>query len=420
MSCAVLLRLAAAPPAAVALLALAWAPLSAAEPAGWPQLGGPQRNWVSPATGVIGGGPLRLREAWRRPVEEGLAGIVVAGDRLVTLGTAEGQAAVFAVEAATGKDLWRRPLGASPPEPQWAAASTPATDGRRVFVVSPSCRLLALEAADGSPVWERDLAKEFNTGAIAGGCVTSPLLAGDLLVVQVNGEPDKRIVAFEPATGAVRWSSPGVARAVETSPAVMELGGVRQVVVHDTLEGRGGVHGFRLADGALLWSLRFQEGLTSSTDLPLPLGGDRVGMITSRSFRTLQVRARGGVWSAEPLWATTAIDADTFAGQAVVVGGQVYGMSRDFLTCLDAATGEVLWKHRTYQASLAAVDGHLLLLSQVAGLLRVVEASPGGYREKAGIDVFNPGAVSETPPAFAGRRIYLRNAEEMVAVELVR
>ena len=391
-----------------------------ADSAGWPQLGGPRRNWVSPDSGVFGSGPVRLREVWRRPGLEGLAGLTVAGDRLVTLGAAEGQAFAFALDAATGRELWRRPLGASPAEPRLPAASTPATDGRRVFVVSPSCRLLALAAADGAPAWERDLAREFNTGPVEGGCVTSPLLADGLLVVQVNGEPDKRVVAFDPASGAVRWSSPGVARAVETSPALLELGGVRQVVVHDTLEGKGGLYGLRLADGALLWSLRFPEGFTSSTDLPLPLGEDRIAMIAWRSFRTLQVKARGGAWSAEPLWTTTAIDADAFAGQAVVVGGHVYGMSRDDLLCLDAATGEVRWKHRTYQASLAAVDGHLLLLSQVAGLLRVVEASPAGYREKAALAVFTPGALSDTPPAFAGGRIYLRNSEEMVAVELAK
>ncbi len=398
--------------------ALAWAPAFAEGPAAWPQWGGPLRNGTSPESGMFGDRPVRLREVWRRPVEDGAAAIVAAGGRLVTLGAEEGQAAVFAVDAATGKDVWRRPLGASPAEPELVAASTPATDGRLVFVLSPGCRLLALGIADGAVVWERDLRKEYDLGSLESGCVTSPLLDGDRLVVQVNGEPDKRVVAFAKATGAVLWTAAGPARRVETSPAVMDIGGVRQVVIHDALEGRGGVHGLRLDDGALLWSIRFKEAGSSSYDIPLPIPGDRVAVTAWDGHRTLQVRSVQGAWSAELLRTTKDVSAHGFTGHAVSIGGQVYGMAKEFLTCLDAATGKTLWKEKTYQASLAAADGHLLVLSRYAGVLRVVEASPDGYREKASREVFQSGAPGLTPPTVVGRRIYLRNSEEMVALEV--
>jgi outer membrane protein assembly factor BamB len=405
--------------------ALVWgtALAAAAEPgSGWPQWGGPLRNGTSPATGVFGTGPVRLREVWRQPVQEGISGLVVAGDRLVTLGSAEGQDYVFSVAAATGKELWRMPLGASPPTLEFGAASTPATDGRRVFVLSPGCRLLALEAADGKVVWEQDLKQRYNTGAMANGCFTSPLLENDLLVVQVNGEPDRRVMAFDKSSGAVVWSSPGTARAARTSPAVADLGGIRQVVVYESKEGKGGLYGLRLTDGALLWSLRFAEGESFAFDTPLPLPGDRLAVVTWSDFRGVQVRAKEGAFSAEPLWTAREIRAETqpFTYHAVAAGGHVYGIGGEFLSCLDPATGKVVWKEKTYAGSLTAVDGHLLLLSQAAGVLRIVEATPAGYRERARSNVFKPGALSDTPPTVDGRRVYLRNMEEMVALEVVQ
>jgi hypothetical protein len=64
------------------------------------------------------------------------------------------------------------------------------------------------------------------------------------------------------------------------------------------------------------------------------------------------------------------------------------------------------------------VDGHLVILGEQSGDMRVAEASPEGYREKLRVPVFNAGALSNTGPTFAGGRLYLRNVEEIVALEV--
>jgi hypothetical protein len=48
----------------------------------------------------------------------------------------------------------------------------------------------------------------------------------------------------------------------------------------------------------------------------------------------------------------------------------------------------------------------------------VAEASPDGYREKVRVPVFNAGATSSTGPTFAGGKLFLRNVEEIVALEV--
>lgn len=393
------------------------------EAADWPQWAGPSRNGVSPATGVFGEGPFQLREVWRRPMAGGVSSLVVAGDRIFSLVTEEGNDFAVALEAGTGKELWRVPLGVSVSRmAEYGAAPTPATDGRLVFVVSPDCKLRALEAATGKPAWQRDFKAEDNPGPMNSGCWTSPLLEGDLLVVQVNGDPDKRVMAFDKGSGRVVWSTAGVEKSMRSSPLVADLGGVRQVVVHDIAkEGKGGLYALRIKDGVLLWSTRFPDSESYSYDTPVLLAGDRVGVVAWSDFRTAAVRKQGEGFAAEPAWKAREIRAEVqpYNLHAVAYGEHLYGFGGEFLVCLDAATGKTVWKEKTYPGSLIAVDGHLVAISQAAGILRVIEATPAGYREKARLEVFTPGAPTDTPPSFAGRRIYLRNSEEIVVLEVV-
>jgi outer membrane protein assembly factor BamB len=98
--------------------------------------------------------------------------------------------------------------------------------------------------------------------------------------------------------------------------------------------------------------------------------------------------------------------------------GHIYGLNGDDLVCLRADTGDVVWKQRTYAGSLILVDDTLVLLSANAGLLRLVDASPTGFRERGQIEVLNRGAQTEAPPAFANGTIFVRNDEEIAAIAI--
>lgn len=54
----------------------------------------------------------------------------------------------------------------------------------------------------------------------------------------------------------------------------------------------------------------------------------------------------------------------------------------------------------------------------MAGNLHVVQASPAGFTEVIRAAVFTPGATSMTGPSIAGRRIFVRNSEEIVALAI--
>ena len=102
-----------------------------------------------------------------------------------------------------------------------------------------------------------------------------------------------------------------------------------------------------------------------------------------------------------------------------IAGGDLFAFGpTGHLVALDAATGRERWRHRTYDGSLVRLGDHLLLLGRGSGELRVIRASPDGYSELMKSTVFTPGATSITGPSVAGDRIFLRNVEEIVALQI--
>ena len=404
---------------ALALLAslLATAPQTAppSDP-GWPQWLGPLRDGRSPATSVFPAtGPVRLRVVWRRPVGLGSSGLSVSGDRLVTLDSDEKGAFALALSVRDGSVLWRVPLDAEIPDDERGPGSTPAVADGLAFVLSPACQLRALELASGRPVWHVDMKAQFGSKAQLG-CVSSPLVEGERVIVQTGAPEEKRVVALDRRTGVVAWTANGVARANYGAPGLRGAGTGREVLIHHTDvsqgEPRGGVTALRADDGQLAWHHTLERFWSFAT--PVPVGDDGVLVLTWNDATLVKPPAAGQPASA--VWHSPGLTA--YVAAPVYRDGYLYGHGGDFLRCIRASDGGVAWEERTYPGSVALVDGHLVALSITAGLLRVVEASPQAYRERARLQVLEPGARAETPPSVAGRHLFVRNDEEVVAVDV--
>ena len=118
-------------------------------------------------------------------------------------------------------------------------------------------------------------------------------------------------------------------------------------------------------------------------------------------------------------WQYAAGKGASFKAAPSVHAGAVYvGDGDGVFHCVEAATGKVAWKQRLYLGSLILLDGHLVVLSQVSGEVRVVEATPAAYREKAKLAVLGRGGRADAPPSFADGRLFVRNDEELAAVAI--
>lgn len=402
-------------PAAALSLALAFlaGPAAALD---WPQFRGVNRDGVSAETGLPRSWPAEgPRVVWKRAVGEGYSGISVVGDRLYTMDSDDTVEYVLALEAGSGKELWRVPAGPKLIDSMGnGPRTTPTVDGGTVYAMGSHGRLLALKAADGAKIWEVDLVQAFAAKRPNWGYSGSPLIDGDLLILEVGGTEGRGVMAFEKATGSVRWAALD-GDAAYASPVLMTIGGIKQYVIPR----RAGPQTVALRpDGSVLWThpapfSAIASALLIPPDKVYVSGGDDAGAVLVR-IKT-EGGPEGSTATVEELWKTRAMK--NHFNNAVVVGDHIYGFDNATFKCLSAATGEQTWAFRGLgKGSLVAADGDLLIVLSDQGTLLLVEATPAAYMELARFQAMEGKAW--TAPTLANGRLYLRDQDEIVVLEM--
>jgi outer membrane protein assembly factor BamB len=151
--------------------------------------------------------PPRLH--WRTPMTNGLSSVSVGGGRVFTQVRRGGAEYCVALDAATGRFLWTASVGlASYPDGGVGGddgpRSTPAVRADRVYVLGSYLNLRCLDAATGTNVWSKDLRAEFGGQVIPWQNAASPLLEGDLLLVNCSSTSGA-LLALRPGDGGVIW-----------------------------------------------------------------------------------------------------------------------------------------------------------------------------------------------------------------------
>lgn len=385
--------------------------IAAQPPADWPQFLGPDRTGV--AREVIRP-DATLSIAWRTELPAGRSGLVVVGDRIYTTGDDDEREFLFALDRATGRQIWRADLGAAHPTQDTSA--TPAVVGTTVVALTQSCVVHGVEAATGKPLWQRSLVDDFKSRLARNGCGMSPLIDGGNVVIP-TGAPatGTTLVSFNAATGATVWAADTLPLSLSTPASVGEFGSERLLLYHHAQPpGTGGLTALRIAGGApqVAWRIELPSNMSDTAALPLP--GNRVLLQTWNDSSLIDASATPKIlWSTKDLWA--------LYSPPVHHQGTLYGWggnSTEFFAAVDVATGRTAWTERIYRGYVANAGGTLVVLSEASGFLRLVAADPTRYRELTRLQVFRPGARTVVPPTVAGGRIYVRNLEEVVAVEV--
>src|SRR5438132_8345578 len=164
--------------------------------AGWPQWGGPTRNFHVEAASAHrrpGSGP---RQRWRRPLGEGYSSILVEGDALVTMYRRGDEEVIVALEAATGATRWehasRAPLTHNGYFDVWLNAAgpgpyaTPLIADDLVFAVGVTGQFHAVDLRTGAFRWSHDLVASFDLGEY-NAFPASPLAYAGNVIVPLGG-----------------------------------------------------------------------------------------------------------------------------------------------------------------------------------------------------------------------------------------
>jgi outer membrane protein assembly factor BamB len=421
---------------AVAACALAAAALAAAAvPAGsWPQWRGPNRDGVSTETGLLKAWPASGPAlAWRAAgLGSGFSSVAVAGGRVFTMGDVSGSQQLIALDAATGKRLWMSKVGAPWVDQYGGPRGTPTVDGDLVYALGTEGMLVAVEAATGRERWRRSLPADFGGQMMSMWTWSeSPLVDGDRVVV-TPGARSAALVALDKRTGKEIWRSAvpdlgprGKDGAGYSSIVISNAGGVKQYV---QLMGRGLV-GVRASDGKFLWG--YNKVANDVANIPTPVvRGDLV--FTSTGYQTgsalLKLAAAGGGVTASEVYFLEGKTFQNHHGGMVLVGNHLYaghGHNRGNPIAIELATGKVAWggaelrNAGTGSAAVAYADGNLYFRYQ-NGQVLLIEASPAGYKEKGSFLIPGVSGPSWPHPVITGGRLYIREGDTLLAYDVKR
>lgn len=379
----------------------------------WPQFRGPGRDGISNETNLLSkwseDGPEVL---WRRALGHGFSGISVVERRLFTMYSDGSDEWLTAIDTASGRRLWRVHVDSNFSNDQGdGPRATPTVASGVVYALSAKGRLLAAAMDSGEELWKKDLKVEVGAKVPTWGVSTSPLVEGNLLILDAGGRPGASLVALDRMTGDLVWKS-GSDKAGYAAPIAIEVGGKRQILSFS---------GSRLSavtpsTGEILWTKKWKTSWDVNAATPIFVPPDRVFVASGydTGAALLRVTSTDTDTRAEEVWRTRAMK-NQFSS-SVYVDGYIYGFDNSTLKSIDAATGEDTWKERPGlgHGSLFYADGKLVILGE-RGTLLLIDADPSEFKELARARIFN--SKCWTVPTLSGGRLFLRDETELLALD---
>lgn len=411
-------------PGVVAVAALLLAGLSpAAASHDWPQFRGPT------ADGCALGGDLPLKWSeqdnirWKTRIHDrGHSSPVVWGAQVwVTTATEDGTR-LFAVacDRATGRILHDVPVfEVAKPETinslNTYATPTPVIEEGRIYVHFGTYGTACLDTSNGQKLWQRT---DLHCTHIQGPA-SSPILCGKLLILDFAGGDVQFLTALDKATGKTVWSrnrsedlsrlgSP-LLRKGHCTPLLIEVAGQPQLFSPAS----HAAYAYDPATGAELWKVLHQGDSVVSRPL---VGPDLWFFSTGFSQSEIWAVRPGGhgeVTRSHVAWKLT--EGVPRKTSPVLLDGCLYLLQDDgVLTCVEAATGNVVWQQRLggqFAASPVTSAGRIYCFDQ-RGKTTVVAA--GSSARPLAVNQLDEGCFAS--PAAVDGSLFLRGKDHLYRI----
>ncbi len=418
--------------------------------ADWPQWMGPDRDGIWKEAGILEkfpkGGPKQL---WSAKVGEGYAGPSVVGDKVYVMDLiktdGEQKERVLCLSVKDGSQLWKHEYACKYDKVGYPAGPrcTPLVDGEFVYTVGTMGHLFCLKTKDGSVVWQKDYRKDYKAKLPIWGFASHPVIEKDLLIAVTGGTTDDLVIGFDKKTGEEKWKAEATAADCGYAAVmVYEFGKTRTAVVWHG----GAVLGLDPTTGKRLWKQDFKSnyGLTAPT--PMKVGDDRL-FVTAFYEGPMMIKVTDG--KAEMEWKGTGKSEKpegtdklhSIMPTPILADKHIYGVcSYGELRCLTADKGERVWETRIPtvgkpgeegkatrwgNAFLTPHEGRVFLFNE-QGELVIAKLTPKGYEEIDRAKIVTPTnklagrPVVWTHPAYADKKVFVRNDAELVCVDLAK
>jgi outer membrane protein assembly factor BamB len=388
----------------------------------WPQWLGPKRDGSTSEQVAPWKEPPKV--LWRVPVGEGHSSPVVAKGRVFLHAKVKDKddEEVISLEAQTGKQAWRVPYPRGPFNNIFGVGprATPVVADGRVYTYGVTGILTCFDADQGRLIWQVDALKDFQAANLFFGASCSPIVLGKNILLNVGGK-GASIVAFDAKIGTVAWKSQDD-KASYSSPIHIAQDKTDEVVF---------LTGERLlalnpADGALVWDFPLVDKLFESSVTPVRIGDMLLASSITYGSVGLKLESKDGKPGAQEAWKDKNLTC-YFATPVAVGKDHVYMVTGSnplakkhiaTLRCIEAATGKEQWSKSPigeYHASLIRTGDDKLLLLDDAGDLILLEPNAKEYRELARAKVCGK---TWAHPALANGKLYIRDEKELICVQV--
>ena len=326
------------------------------------------------------------------------------------------------LEVESGKELWRNaypvayePVSAARSHSKGPKSTATIADGK-VYAFGITGVLSCLELADGKVNWRKDFSGEYRKTWPTYGTANSPLVEGKLCILGVGGSNDGGIVAFDRDTGKVVWRGGGEGPSY-SSPVVALLAGRRQVVALTQTR----LAGMALENGKTLWEIPFTTNHNMNAVTPVVHGDMVIFGGYKKPARAVRLVRDGAGVKAEQIW--TNAELQMFMSSPVLKDGHLYGLTQrrgGRLMCVKLADGEMAWESSEGFGQYVSLilTGDRILVLDTRGILRVVAADPGGYKELARVKVSDGPTWAHL--GLAGGRLYVKDKTTLTCYALAQ
>jgi outer membrane protein assembly factor BamB len=383
----------------------------------WPQILGPRRDGTY--VGAIAStwpkeGPNRV---WEIAVGEGFAGPAVADGKVFLFQRKGEEEKLECLDAANGKSIWSNGYAATyrddfgfDPGPR----AVPTVANGKVFTYGPDGVISAVNVADGKTVWRIDGKKEFGSQKGFFGRASSPLVFGDLVLLNVGGESGAGVVALHVATGKLRWKASDD-EASYSSPTL----GVFDGKTNALFLTRSELISIDPENGKVFFKYPFTPRISASVSAATPLV-DGTMIFISASYGTGATVLRVEQGKAVKVWAADSVLSNHYA-TSVHRNGLLFGFDgrqeeKAAFVCVDWKTGKSKWRKEHFGAGTVLLAGDRLLILLETGELILAEAGGDTYKELQRAQVLGSGVRAY--PALADGFIYARSKDKLVKLDL--
>jgi outer membrane protein assembly factor BamB len=398
--------------------------------ADWPQLLGPTRNGISTETNLSATWPADGPPVvWKKKIGAGFSGPVVAAYRLILFHRQNDKEIVDCLNATNGNPIWHFDYPTTYHDDfgfDEGPRATPTISDGRVYTFGAEGALNALDFQSGKKIWNVDTKEKFHAPKGFFGMACSPLVEGDLVIMNLGGSDDAGIVAFDKKTGAVRWKKTGH-EASYSSPIAATVNGTRYAFVFT----RDGLTALHPSDGTIEFEFPWRSRMNASVNAATPLVQSDLIFLTA-SYGTGAVLLRFGrddraassssvqpstVWSGDDIlsahYATSILHDGFLYG---IHGRTDPGLERPSLRCVEFKTGNIRWSTEEIgPATLTFADGQSFIMAETGELLRV-SASPTKFKITARAQIL--GSSTRAFPALANGLFYARSKDAITCVRL--